>query len=227
MPEISFVDCDFGISRNTHEIDGYIAYEFLRLANVRTGRGGATRPGRIGSLSRFFHEERPNSLEEWLAVLRRRIPDQLERAENDIARSLRRFERRAAILTGTNPPSATVRRPHHPNIRIFVDELTGLQTYQGKKCEVEILRDIANNEGEEDYQAPSEEDESNDIDGRIRERTYSVKPETFLQEKLQHNPHYNLRELGTGYVVEYSIDFNSDTCVVTVNYTIHDFTEEE
>ena len=224
MPEISFVDCDFGISRNNHQIDGYMAYEFLSLANERARGGGATQPSRIGPLSRFFHEERPNSLEEWLAVLRRRIPDQLERAENDIARSLRRFERRAAILTGTNPPSATVRRPHHPNIRIFVDELTGLDTYLGKKCEVEILGDIANNEGEEDYQAPSEEDESNDIDGRIRERTYSVKPETFLAKKLRRNPNYSLRELGTDYVVEYSYDFNPETCEVTVNYTIHDFT---
>lgn len=227
MPEISFVDCDFGITKNAHEIDGYKAYEFLRLANSRTGRGGATRAGRIGSLSRFFHEEKPNSLEEWLTVLRRRIPDKLERAENDIAKSLRRFERRAAILTGKLPPSAKVRRPHHPNIRIFVNELTGLQTYLGKKCEVEILRDIATHEGEDDYRTPSEEDESNDIDGRIRERTYSVKPVTFLPNEVRKNPNYSLRELGTDYVVEYSFGFNPDTCEVTINYNIHDFTRDE
>ena len=227
MPEISFVDCDFGIEKTHHIIDGYAANDFLNKANNQARWGGALQANRIGSLSRYFHEERPNSLAEWVAVLRRRIPDRLKRAENDIARTLRRFQRRAAILTGTNPPSATARRPYHPNIRIFVDDLTGLQTYQGKKCEVEILRDIANNEGEEDYQSPSEQDESDNIDGRIREDTYSVKPETFRQKELRDNPDYSLRELGTGYVVEYSFDFNPETCEVTVNYTIRDFTEEE
>jgi hypothetical protein len=227
MSEFSFVDCDFRREKTDHEIDGYKANEFLNLANVRAMGGGATQPSRISSLSRFFHEEKPNSLDEWIAVLRRRIPDQLQRAENDIAKSLRRFQRRAAILTGTNPPSATVRRPYHPNIRIFVDDLTGLQTYQGKQCEVRILRDIANKEGEEDYQPSSEQDESDNIDGMIKEDTYSVKPETFLQKKLQTNPNYSLRELGTDYVVEYSFGFNPETCEVTINYNIHNFTRDE
>jgi len=225
MPEISFKDCDFGKEKTDHVIDGHKANAFLNQANKYAVFGGATQPNRIGSLSRFFHEERPKSLKEWVAVLRNRIPDKLERAEADIARSLRSFERRAAILTGRNPPSAFVRRPYHPNIRIFVEELTGLQTYQGKKCEIEILRYIANHEGEDDYQTPSEEDESNDIDGRVRDRTYSVKPDTFLQTKVQANSDYNLRDLGTDYVVEYSFNFNPENCVVTVNYTIRNYTQ--
>jgi len=223
VPIITFTDCDFGKEKTDHVIDDRKANEILNKANERALIGGATQAARIGSLSGFFHEERPKSVKEWVGVLRRRIPNELDRAEQDIAKSLRKMERKAAILTGRKPPPLRVNRPYHPSIRIFVDDLTGLQTYKGKRCEVEILENIAVNNGEADYQPPNEEDESLNVDGRVSDFTYSVKPSSYLQKKLRENPNYSLEELGTDFVVEYDVSFNEDDCEVTLTYRIHEY----
>jgi len=66
----------------------------------------------------------------------------------------------------------------HPIIIEFVNDVIGGDSFLGKTIEIRILQDIATRSGLT-YNPPTNEQESNNIDGAVGESLYSVKPATW------------------------------------------------
>lgn len=239
MPEISFVDCDFGREKPDFKLQGRKINQILRNANANSARKedprikgykfskSGTAKAFIGSISVTFHTDKPQSTDDFLEKHLKRNPKAITSAVKKLARRLRELERIFVELQGRKklPP---VRINSLPNTILveYIRDLIGRRSYEGKRMEVEVMTDISGGE----YVPPSDADETRNIDGVYEDETYSVKPKSWLldetggEKKLSEQE--AMRKLGVDHVVIYEkTDYDKETCLVTVSYEIYDFTQ--
>lgn len=214
MPTLKFKDCDFEKTK-PWQLHGVKVWSLLNLANKYAApNGGATTAEHIGSTTETWNESQAKSKKEFLEAHNKRNPGLIQKAKERIKERLRLMARQTAEMGGLSTTEPGEESNVHELIDRFVDDLV-TKGYTGKRIEQEIL---AKEAGVNGFTPASAEMEKKNVDGIIKEKTYSIKPDTYTEKQIH--------ELGTDIVITYEKPkFDKKTCVVTVNYTIHNFTQ--
>jgi len=219
MPTLTFKDCDF--EKVSWLLNGKSVWNHLDKANqyaVTGAKAGeskmATAAEHIGSTTETWEQSKPKSKKQFLEAHEKRHPGEIDRAKKRISERLKLMAEQLIELSGLNVEESKEDSMPHVLVGQFVDDLVS-KGYTGKRIEQEIL---AKEAGEKGFTPASAKMEKQNIDGIIEGRTYSVKPDSYNEKQIH--------ELGTDVVITYDASFDKKKCIVTVNYTIHTFTED-
>ena len=239
MPTLTFKDCDFKGEKPDFNLQGRKINNYLNRANANSARKederlhgykystSGTGKAFIGSISATFHKDKPHSKEDFLEKHLKRYPLAVTSAVKKLTRRLRELERISAELSGKKnlPPLRVNSKPNSILIE-YIRYLISTTGYEGKRIEVELMTELS----EGSYIPPSVGDEGKNIDGRHNNKTYSVKPKSWLDGKTRGSKNLSddgaMAQLGVNHVVIYEEPhYDENTCIVSISYKVYDFTD--
>jgi uncharacterized protein YukE len=164
-----------------------------QLINLANKNAQGTRPRVVGKVTELIQEFPGKSLAEWEKWYLKRHPEAINTATNKIVEMLEHLKK-------------AMNRIDRILVEQWVRDLVILKTFVGLRFQEAILKKVAENQKSE-YRLASPEEESQGIDGFIRNKPISIKPATYkfkkeLIEDIQANIiYYSKRK--DGIIVEF------------------------
>lgn len=150
------------VAPNSPEFPKYVT----QLLNLVNSNAQGTRPSVVGQMTELLTESGARTVADWRSYYDREMPDGIAAATDKIKRKLVEMQSAMASITDEMVES-------------WVEDLVYTKTFTGLRVQEVILCYLAEQMGNVEYKVATAEEESQGIDGWIKDRPIQVKPSTY------------------------------------------------
>ena len=150
------------VAPNSPEFPKYVT----QLLNLVNNNAQGTRPSVVGQMTELLTKSKARTVAEWRSYYDKEKPNGIAAATDKIKRKLVEMQSAMASITDEMVES-------------WVEDLVYTKTFTGLRVQEVILCYLAEQMGNVEYKVATVEEESQGIDGWIKDRPIQVKPSTY------------------------------------------------
>ena len=152
------------VAPNSPEFPKYVT----QLLNLVNNNARGTRPEVVGQMTDLLAKSGARTVAEWRSYYDKKMPNGIATATDKIKRKLVEMKKVMASITDDM-------------VKDWVEDLVYTKTFTGLRVQDVILSYLAQQMGDVEYGVATVEDESQGIDGWIKDRPIQVKPSTYKE----------------------------------------------
>lgn len=158
------------VAPNSPEFPKYVA----QLLNLVNNNARGTRPEVVGQMTDLLAKSGARTVAEWRSYYDKKMPNGIATATDKIKRKLVEMKKVMASITDDM-------------VKDWVEDLVYTKTFIGLRVQDVILSYLAQQMGDVEYRVATVEEESQGIDGWIKDRPIQVKPSTYKESKARYS----------------------------------------
>lgn len=152
------------VAPNSPEFPKYVT----QLLNLVNNNAQGTRPSVVGQMTELLTKSKARTVAEWRSYYDEKMPNGIAAATDRVRRKLVEMQSAMASITDDM-------------VKDWVEDLVYTKTFTGLRVQDVILSYLAEQMGGAEYRAATAEEESQGIDGWIKDRPIQVKPSTYRE----------------------------------------------
>ena len=158
------------VAPNSPEFPKYVT----QLLNLVNNNARGTRPEVVGQMTDLLAKSGARTVAEWRSYYDKKMPNGIATATDKIKRKLVEMKKVMASITDDM-------------VKDWVEDLVYTKTFIGLRVQDVILSYLAQQMGDVEYRVATAEEESQGIDGWIKDRPIQVKPSTYKESKARYS----------------------------------------
>lgn len=158
------------VAPNSPEFPKYVT----QLLNLVNNNARGTRPEVVGQMTDLLAKSGARTVAEWRSYYDKKMPNGIATATDKIKRKLVEMKKVMASITDDM-------------VKDWVEDLVYTKTFIGLRVQDVILSYLAQQMGDVEYRVATVEEESQGIDGWIKDRPIQVKPSTYKESKARYS----------------------------------------
>lgn len=158
------------VAPNSPEFPKYVT----QLLNLVNNNARGTRPEVVGQMTDLLAKSGARTVAEWRSYYDKKMPNGIATATDKIKRKLVEMKKVMASITDDM-------------VKDWVEDLVYTKTFTGLRVQDVILSYLAQQMGDVEYRVATVEEESQGIDGWIKDRPIQVKPSTYKESKARYS----------------------------------------
>ena len=158
------------VAPNSPEFPKYVT----QLLNLVNNNAQGTHSKVVGQMTDLLAESGARTVAEWRSYYDKKMPDGIAAATSKIRRKLVEMKKAMASITDDM-------------VKDWVEDLVYTKTFTGLRVQDMSLSYLAQQMGDVEYRVATAEEESQGIDGWIKDRPIQVKPSTYKESMARYS----------------------------------------